>query len=64
MEFWEAVTVLHLWLSIPLKTRFKKNKNKKKPHTETSNIKKTRQAKVGVKERDPRGSDSRGVESI
>lgn len=61
MEFWEAVTVLHLWLSIPLKTRLKKKKN---PHTETSNIKKTRQAKVGVKERDPRGSDSRGVESI
>lgn len=63
MEFWEAVTVLHLWLFIPLKTRFKKNKTKKTP-TETSNIKKTRQAKAGVKERDPRGSDSRGVESI
>lgn len=62
MEFWEAVTVLHLWLSIPLKTRFKKKK--KKTTTETSNIKKTRQAKVGVKEQDPRGSDSRGVESI
>lgn len=61
MEFWEAVTVLHLWLSIPLKTRFKK---KQTTTTETSNIKKTRQAKVGVKERDPRGSDSRGVESI
>lgn len=28
MEFWEAVTVLHLWLSIPLKTRFKKKKKK------------------------------------
>lgn len=64
MEFWEAVTVLHLWLSIPLKTRFKKKNKNKKTHTETSNIKKTRQAKVGVKERDPRGSDSRGVESI
>lgn len=62
MEFWEAVTVLHLWLSIPLKTRFKKKK--KNPTQKHQISKKTRQAKVGVKERDPRGSDSRGVESI